>query len=95
MPLRQPNAELRTREHLTEHEVEKLIEAAKSNRHGHRDATMILIAYRHGLRASELVRPALGAGALHQRQSARPQAQERHAQHPPPHRAANCARCAA
>ena len=54
MPLRKPNVELRTREHLTEPEVEKLIEAAKSNRNGHRDATMILIAYRHGLRASEL-----------------------------------------
>jgi integrase len=53
-PLRKPNAELRTREHLTEREVEKLIEAAKSNRHGHRDATMILVAYRHGLRASEV-----------------------------------------
>src|SRR5262245_9810187 len=54
-PPRKPNAELRTREHLTGPEVEKLAEAAKSNRHGHRDATMILIAYRHGLRASELV----------------------------------------
>ena len=32
-----------------------LIEAAKSNRSGHRDSTMVLIAYRHGLRASELV----------------------------------------
>jgi integrase len=53
-PLRRPNRDLRTREHLTEHEVEKLIEAAKDNRHGHREATMILIAYRHGLRASEL-----------------------------------------
>jgi type 1 fimbriae regulatory protein FimB/type 1 fimbriae regulatory protein FimE len=53
-PLRRPNAELRVREHLTEREVEKLVEAAKSNRHGHRDATMILIAYRHGLRVSEL-----------------------------------------
>ena len=53
-PLRRPNPELRTREHLTEREVEKLIEAAKGNRHGHRDATMILVAYRHGLRASEL-----------------------------------------
>jgi type 1 fimbriae regulatory protein FimB/type 1 fimbriae regulatory protein FimE len=31
-----------------------LIDAAKTNRHGHRDATMILIAFRHGLRASEL-----------------------------------------
>ncbi len=55
MPYRRPNAELRTREHLTQQEVETLIEAVKSNRHGHRDATMILIAYRHGLRVSELV----------------------------------------
>jgi site-specific recombinase XerD len=54
-PLRRPNAALRAREHLTEREVDKLIEAAKSNRWGHRDATMILIAYRHGLRAAELV----------------------------------------
>jgi integrase len=28
--------------------------AAKRNRHGQRDATMILICFRHGLRASEL-----------------------------------------
>src|SRR5262252_4810155 len=28
--------------------------AKKSSRYGHRDATMILIGYRHGLRASEL-----------------------------------------
>jgi type 1 fimbriae regulatory protein FimB/type 1 fimbriae regulatory protein FimE len=35
--------------------VERLIEAAKQNRSGHRDATAILVAYRHGLRASELV----------------------------------------
>ncbi len=40
---------------LTEAEVERLIGAAKTNRHGHRDATMILIAFRHGLRAAELV----------------------------------------
>jgi type 1 fimbriae regulatory protein FimB/type 1 fimbriae regulatory protein FimE len=53
-PTRPPNAELRTREYLTEAEVERLAEAAKGNRYGHRDATMILIAYRHGLRASEL-----------------------------------------
>jgi integrase len=31
------------------------MEAAKQNRYGHRDATAILVAYRHGLRASELV----------------------------------------
>ena len=53
-PRRRPNSELRPREHLTEREVEKLIEAAKGNRHGQRDATMILIAFRHGLRASEI-----------------------------------------
>jgi integrase len=54
-PRRLPNADLRTREHLTEAEVERLIAAAKRNRWGHRDATMVLVAYRHGLRASELV----------------------------------------
>ena len=54
-PKRAKNSELRTREYLTEHEVETLITAARGNRHGHRDATMILIAFRHGLRASELV----------------------------------------
>ena len=54
MPRRQRNAEYRPREHLTEREVEKLIEAAKANRWGQRDACMILIAFRHGLRASEL-----------------------------------------
>jgi integrase len=54
MPSRRPNAEIRPREHLTEREVERLIAAAKGNRWGQRDATMILIAFRHGLRASEL-----------------------------------------
>src|SRR5471032_1155622 len=53
-PRRRPNSELRSREYLTEAEVEKLIEAARRNRYGHRDATMILVAYRHGLRASEV-----------------------------------------
>ncbi len=54
-PLRRPNKELRPRgEHLTEAEVSKLVEAAKDNRHGHRDSSMIWIAYRHGLRASEV-----------------------------------------
>jgi integrase len=54
-PKRPPNAELRTREYLTETEVERLMAAAKRNRWGQRDATMVLAAYRHGLRASELV----------------------------------------
>jgi integrase len=54
-PMRKPNARYRSREHLTEREVEKLIDAAKDNRWGTRDSTMILLAYRHGLRVSELV----------------------------------------
>jgi site-specific recombinase XerD len=54
-PKRAKNSELRTREYLTEHEVATLMAAARKNRHGHRDATMILIAFRHGLRVSELV----------------------------------------
>src|SRR6202020_1799064 len=54
-PLRRPNAELRTREYLTDAEVAKLTDAAKANRYGHRDATMVLVAYKHGLRPSELV----------------------------------------
>jgi integrase len=54
MPGRRPNAELRSREYLTEDEVSKLCEAAKANRWGQRDATMIMVAFRHGLRASEV-----------------------------------------
>jgi integrase len=45
----------RPREYLTEREIERLIKAAGENRWGRRDATAILLAYRHGLRASELV----------------------------------------
>ncbi len=55
VPRRVPNSELRPREYLTEKEIERLQEAArKRSRYGHRDATMILVAYRHGLRASEV-----------------------------------------
>jgi integrase len=46
---------LQPRDYLTPREIERLIEAARGNRWGHRDATAILMAYRHGLRASELV----------------------------------------
>src|SRR5215510_14519555 len=43
------------RRYLTEREVERLMDCArKHGRYGHRDATMILVAYRHGLRASEV-----------------------------------------
>ena len=41
------------RRYLTEREIERLMDCArKYGRYGHRDATMILVAYRHGLRAS-------------------------------------------
>jgi integrase len=52
---RSRNAKLRTRRYLTEAEVTALMDAARGNREGKRDATMILITFRHGLRASELV----------------------------------------
>jgi type 1 fimbriae regulatory protein FimE len=43
------------RRYLTEREVERLMDCAhKYGRYGHRDATMILVVYRHGLRASEV-----------------------------------------
>jgi type 1 fimbriae regulatory protein FimB/type 1 fimbriae regulatory protein FimE len=43
------------RRYLSEREVDLLMEAARQHRWGHRDATAILVAYQHGLRASELV----------------------------------------
>ena len=43
-PRRPPNSDIRTREYLTEAELEKLMNAAKGNRYGHRDATMGLVA---------------------------------------------------
>jgi integrase len=48
-PIRPKNEDLREREHLRPEEVERLIEAA-----GGRDALMVLMAYRHGMRASEV-----------------------------------------
>lgn len=50
-----PHEQKRPREYLTPHEVEELLSVAKRRgRHGHRDATMLLLTYRHGLRVSEL-----------------------------------------
>jgi type 1 fimbriae regulatory protein FimE len=69
------NSSVRTREYLTVREVERLIAAArKFSRYGHRDATMILIGFRHGLRASELCdlqwhQVELGAGRVHVRRA--------------------------
>jgi type 1 fimbriae regulatory protein FimB/type 1 fimbriae regulatory protein FimE len=53
MPVRPANTDLRSREYLTPAEIEKLIKAAKDGRWGLRDATLIMVAYRHGLRAVE------------------------------------------
>ena len=50
-----PGNVLLERGSLSEREVELLMEAARQHRWGHRDATAILVAYEHGLRASELV----------------------------------------
>ena len=54
-PGRRPNAELRPREHLFPHEIEAMRAAVtKANRYGHRDATLLLVAFTHGLRISEV-----------------------------------------
>jgi type 1 fimbriae regulatory protein FimE len=74
-----PNTENFTvkRRYLTEREVQRLMDTArKVSRHGHRDATMILVAYRHGLRASEVCslewhQIELDAGRLHVRRAKR------------------------
>jgi type 1 fimbriae regulatory protein FimB/type 1 fimbriae regulatory protein FimE len=82
IPLRQPsfsgklprkpkNRDVRSREYLTDKEVDHLMKAAKNTgRHGHRDATLILVGYRHALRVSELIslrwdQVDLGKGLLH------------------------------
>ena len=54
--MRKKNQDVWSREHLTPDEVNRLIRSANAlGRHGRRDATLILLAYRHGLRVSELV----------------------------------------
>lgn len=55
-PARQKNIDRRPREYLLPDEVDQLLKAAKrTGRHGHRDQTLVLLAYRHGLRVGELV----------------------------------------
>jgi len=55
-PVRQPNASTRTREYLTPSEVDKILAVARDDgRYGHRDQTIMLLMFRHGLRVSELV----------------------------------------
>lgn len=52
---RPKNADVRAREYLEQHEVARLIKAAKAGRWGQRDATLILLMERHGLRVSEAI----------------------------------------
>src|SRR6516165_1518396 len=52
----------RSREYLTDREVERLIEAAKQNRSGHRDATAILVAYRHAGRSRRFIHVVISDG---------------------------------
>jgi len=54
-PRRKPNRESRTREYLTPDEIARLIKAAKAGRYPQRDQALVEIAYRHGLRVSELI----------------------------------------
>ncbi len=55
-PARQKNIDRRPREYLLPDEVNQLLKAAKqTGRHGHRDQTLILVAYRHGLRVGEVI----------------------------------------
>src|SRR5262249_38380274 len=67
----------RSREYFTPAEIgRRMATARKASRYDHRDATMILIAYRHGLRASELCdlqwhQVGLTAGRLHVRRTKR------------------------
>ena len=71
LPKKPRNRDVRSREYLTDKEVDQLMKAAKNTgRHGHRDATLILIGYRHALRVTELVslrwdQIDLGKGLLH------------------------------
>jgi type 1 fimbriae regulatory protein FimB/type 1 fimbriae regulatory protein FimE len=52
-PVRRANSQYRVREHLTEKEINALLDALKRNRHGPRDWLIALMIYRHGLRVSE------------------------------------------
>ncbi len=52
---RKRNRDYRTREHLTQDELDRLFAALKHNRHGHRDYMVALVTFLHGLRVSELI----------------------------------------
>ena len=71
VPRRPKNSDVRSREHLTLDEVNTLMKTAGSiGRHQHRDRTLILTMFRHGLRVSEAIDPKwdqvnFKAGSIH------------------------------
>jgi integrase len=73
-PGRDKNAAYRQREYLTEAEIEQILAAAGASRNPVRDRLLILLAYRHALRVSELVdvrveQIDLKAGTIHIRRA--------------------------
>jgi Phage integrase family len=85
-PKRHTHSEVCSREPLTPPEVDKLRKAAHSiGRHGERNTTMILLAYRHGLRVSELIHLRWDQLDLDQGLLARQARQEWRPQHAPAH----------
>ena len=96
LPRKPRNQAVRSREYLTEAEVGKLMKAARNTgRHGHRDATLILIAYRHALRVCRAGGPALGADRPQPGIAARGTPEERGGLLPPATRAGDSCPAAA
>ena len=82
----------RVKDFLTEAEIKRFLDAARRGRHGVRDYLMMLMAYRHGLRVSELID--LRIDDLDLDSAACSSAAERAACPPTsPSRATSCGRC--